>query len=46
VKGEGATLRVPLDGSAAALGRMETCFERNSRAGIESNPFVAPNRRP
>ena len=46
VKGEGATLRVPLDGSAAAPGRMETCFERNSRAGIESNPFVAPNRRP
>jgi hypothetical protein len=46
VKGEGATLRVPLDGSAGALGRMETCFERNSRAGIESNPFVAPNRRP
>ena len=46
VKGEGATLRVPLDGSSAALGRMETCFERNSRAGIESNPFVAPNRRP
>jgi hypothetical protein len=46
VKGEGATLRVALDRSAAALGRMETCFERNSRAGIESNPFVAPNRRP
>jgi len=46
VKAEGATLRVPLDGSAAALGRMETCFERNSRSGIETNPFVAPSRRP
>ncbi len=46
VRGEGATLRVPLDGSAAALGRLETCFEKNSRAGIESNPFVASNRKP
>jgi hypothetical protein len=46
VKGEGATLRVPLDGSTAALDRLEACFEKNSRAGIESNPFVAPNRRP
>jgi len=43
VRGEGATLRVPLDGSAAALGRMETCFERNSRAGIESNPSSVKN---
>jgi hypothetical protein len=46
VRGEGATLRVPLDGSVAGLGRLESCFAKNSRAGVESNPFVAPNRRP
>jgi hypothetical protein len=46
VRGEGATLRVPLDGSMAALGRLETCFEKNSREGSETNPFVAPNRKP
>jgi hypothetical protein len=46
VRGEGATLRVPLDGSTAALGRLETCFEKNSRAGVERNPFVAANRKP
>jgi hypothetical protein len=46
VRGEGATLKVPLDGSAAALERLESCFEKNSRAGVESNPFVAPNRKP
>jgi hypothetical protein len=46
VKGEGATLRVPLDGSTAALGRLETCFEKNSNASVESNPFVAPGRKP
>jgi hypothetical protein len=46
VHGEGATLRVPLDGSAAALERLESCFEKNSREGAETNPFVAPSRRP
>jgi hypothetical protein len=46
VRGEGATLRVPLDGSMAALGRLEACFEKNSRQGSETNPFVAPNRKP
>jgi hypothetical protein len=46
VKGEGANLRVPLDGSTAALGRLEACFEKNSRAGVETNPFVAPSRKP
>ncbi len=46
VRGEGATLKVPLDGSTAALGRLETCFEKNGSAGVESNPFVASNRRP
>jgi hypothetical protein len=33
VRGEGATLRVPLDGSTAALARLEACFDKNSRAG-------------
>jgi hypothetical protein len=46
VKGEGATLRVPLDGSTAALGRLETCFDKNSRAGVDTNPFVLPSRKP
>jgi len=46
VRGEGATLRVPLDGSMAALGRLETCFEKNSRQDSDTNPFVAPNRKP
>jgi hypothetical protein len=46
VKGEGATLKVPLNGSTAALERMEACFEKNSRAGVESNPFVASSRKP
>jgi hypothetical protein len=46
VRAEGATLRVPLDGSAAALERLEACFEKNSREGAETNPFVAPSRKP
>lgn len=46
VRGEGATLRVPLDGSTAALGRLEACFDKNSRAAVEANPFVAPSRKP
>jgi hypothetical protein len=46
VRGEGATLRVPLDGSMAALARLETCFEKNSRQDSDTNPFVAPNRKP
>jgi hypothetical protein len=46
VKGEGATLRVPLDGSTAALGRLETCFDKNSQSGVDTNPFVAPRRKP
>jgi len=45
VKGDGATLRVPLNGSTAALERLEECFEKNS-VGVESNPFVAPARKP
>ena len=46
VRGEGATLRVPLNGSTAALRRLEACFEKNNRAGVESNPFVASSRKP
>ena len=46
VQGEGATLRLPLDGSAAAFARLEECFDKNSREGVEANPFVAPNRKP
>jgi hypothetical protein len=44
VHGEGATLRVPLDGSAAAFERLETCFSR--RETPETNPFVASSRKP
>jgi hypothetical protein len=46
VRGDGATLRVPLDGSSAAFERLEICFEKNSREGAETNPFVAPDRKP
>jgi hypothetical protein len=46
VKGEGATLRVPLDGSTAALARLDACFDKNSSGGIETNPFVAPSHKP
>jgi hypothetical protein len=46
VQGEGTTLQVPLDGSAAALARLEMCFNKNSQAGVEANPFVAPSRKP
>jgi hypothetical protein len=46
VRGDGATLRVPLDGSTAAFERLETCFDKNSRERAETNPFVAPDRKP
>jgi hypothetical protein len=46
VRGEGSTIRVPLDGSTLALDRLEACFEKNGREGRETNPFVAPSRRP
>jgi hypothetical protein len=46
VKGEGATLRVPLDGSTAALARLDSCFDKDSRGGVETNPFVSPGRKP
>ena len=37
VRGEGATLRVPLDGSAAGLGRLDVCFEKNLRESPDTN---------
>jgi hypothetical protein len=46
VRGEGTTLHVPLDKSAAAFDRLDLCFEKTGREGLDSNPFVAPNRRP
>ena len=46
VRGDGATLRVPLDGSIAAMDRLETCFAKNSKTSTDANPFVAPNRKP
>jgi len=46
VRGEGTTLNVPLDKSAAGLDRLDLCFEKNGRAGPDANPFVAPNRKP
>jgi hypothetical protein len=46
IRGEGDTIRVPLDGSTLALDRLEACFEKNGREGRETNPFVAPSRRP
>ncbi len=41
VKGAGATISVPLDKSAAALARLESCYENNRNAS-ETNPFEAP----
>jgi hypothetical protein len=46
VRGNGATLRVPLDGSSAAFERLEACFEKNRLESAETNPFVAPDRKP
>jgi len=46
VQGEGTTLRVPLDGSAAGLDRLDLCFDKNLRQSPDSNPFVAPAKRP
>lgn len=46
VRGEGMTLSVPLDGSAAGLERLDECFGKNLRQSPESNPFVAPAKKP
>ena len=42
IRGEGATLGVPLDGSSEAFRRLELCFADNSRPTSDTNPFVAP----
>jgi hypothetical protein len=41
----GATIRVPLDNSRGAFDRLDQCVTKNERA-VETNPFVAPARRP
>ena len=46
VQGAGAKLHVPLDQSALALERLDMCYEKNTREGPETNPFVAPSRKP
>jgi hypothetical protein len=46
IRGQGATLRVPLEGSAAGLDRLDQCFQKNMRESADTNPFVAPARRP
>jgi hypothetical protein len=45
VVGAGATIRVPLDRSSDAFERLDQCVTKNERA-VETNPFVAPARRP
>ncbi len=45
MKGEGATIKVALDKSAAALDRLEACYAKNGSA-TERNPFVAPSGKP
>jgi hypothetical protein len=42
VRGAGSTIRVSLDKSAAALSRLDSCYETNIKA-VETNPFVAPS---
>ena len=44
MRGEGTTLRVPLDGSSKAFERLETCFNKHDTS--ETNPFVASSRKP
>jgi hypothetical protein len=41
VRGAGSTIKLSLDKSAAALTRLESCYQTNSKA-VETNPFVAP----
>lgn len=41
VKGAGATIRIPLDKSAAAMARLESCYDTNKNAS-ETNPFESP----
>ena len=45
IRGAGSVIRVPLDKSAAAMERLERCYENNRRS-TETNPFIPPSRRP
>ena len=45
VKGAGSTISVALDKSAAGLERLDTCYTKNTEL-TETNPFVAPSRKP
>jgi len=45
VMGAGATLTVPLDGSAASLAQLGPCLSGSSRVDVDANPFVAPATR-
>jgi hypothetical protein len=45
IRGAGSVIRVPLDKSAAAMERLERCYDNNRRS-TETNPFIAPSRRP
>ena len=45
IRGAGSVIRMPLDKSAAAMERLERCYENNRRS-TETNPFIAPSRRP
>jgi hypothetical protein len=45
VRGAGSAIRVPLEKSAAAMERLERCYERN-RNSTETNPFIVPKRKP
>ncbi len=46
VKGAGSTIKVALDQSAAALDRLNSCYEKNSVRSTDTNPFVAPRQKP
>ena len=46
VKGAGSTIKVALDGSAAALERLNSCYDKNAKNSTEANPFVAPKQKP
>ncbi|HTN95881.1 MAG TPA: hypothetical protein VL101_02800 [Nordella sp.] len=41
VRGAGATIKIPLEKSAAALARLESCYDNNRNAS-ETNPFETP----
>ena len=46
VRGEGKTIPISLDKSAAALERLDGCYEKKTRDNADTNPFLAPSRKP